>query len=77
MKHGKLRVGDSVSIIRGVSLICPFCGGAVDMGDLSDGGAGAVHTVPTCDTFDRLTVDEFAYACRVAIEAKTKTEKAS
>jgi hypothetical protein len=76
MKHSPL-VGDSVSITRGVSLVCPFCGGTVDMGDLSCGGVGAIHTFPTCDTFDRLTVDEFAYACRIAIEATVKAEKAS
>jgi hypothetical protein len=77
MRHERLSIGTSVSIVKGVSLICPFCGGTVDMGDLSDGGVGAIHTIPFCDTFDRLSVDEFAYACRVAIEATVKTEQSS
>jgi hypothetical protein len=68
---------EDIHIIKGVSFVCPFCNGTVAMGDLSDGGVGAIHTLPFCSVFDHLSVDEFAYASRVAIEAKMKAEKPS
>lgn len=50
-----------------VLLQCPCtCGGAVTFFETSDKGAGVLHTVPTCETYDRLDPIEFAAHLRKA-----------
>jgi hypothetical protein len=53
---------------------CAFCPGTLYItAGVGGGRVGLIHTVPTCETFDRLEVSDFLAAAIAAKEARLKS----
>lgn len=60
-----------IRVVDGVRFTCPFCGGAVEAGTLSDGQFGCIHDAPPCARFEGLEPDEFLRECRLKMSPET------
>lgn len=51
-----------------LAFLCPWCQQRVAVVEaLANGALGAIHTLPTCPTFDRLEVDDYLHEVRLKV----------